>query len=102
MSLQQSIVAYVDADLEDLVPGFLAHCKDAIPGIENALARGDIRAVRALGHRLKGTGGGYGFDRITEIGAAIEELPESSSAAEVRPLLVELAHFVDTVEIVYV
>ncbi len=35
--------------------------------------RGDYATIRTLGHQMAGTGGGYGFDPITEIGGALEE-----------------------------
>ena len=67
------IIVYVDADIEDLVPGFLERRHLDIGLMLDALAIEDYETVRDLGHSIKGVGGFYGFDRITEIGQALEE-----------------------------
>jgi hypothetical protein len=38
-----------------------------------ALEKQDFETIRILGHTMKGTGGGYGFDTISEMGRALEE-----------------------------
>ncbi|MGZ8404531.1 MAG: Hpt domain-containing protein, partial [Nitrospira sp.] len=59
----------ISRDLEEIVPIFLDNRKRDIQTLRNALSKQDLRTVQTLGHRMKGDGGGFGFDRITEIGA---------------------------------
>ena len=59
--------------LADLVPGFLDGRRRDIDAIAAALERSDYDNVRILGHNMKGSGAGYGFNRITEIGTSLEQ-----------------------------
>lgn len=62
----------VSKELEDIMPLFLDTVSKNISSIHDALQSGDFETVRTLGHRMKGAGGGYGFDRVTELGREIE------------------------------
>jgi len=55
----------------------------------------------ALGGRLAGSGGGYGFDRISELGKQIETLSLAGDAAGVAARLAELKDYIENLEIVY-
>ena len=48
-----------------------------------------------------GIGGGYGFDRITEIGAAIEEAAKRKDSEEIKRQLSALKDYLDRVEVRY-
>ena len=52
-------------------PGiFLARKRRAeIPVYQQALTEGNFNAIRSLGHKMKGTGAGYGFPMLTELGS---------------------------------
>jgi HPt (histidine-containing phosphotransfer) domain-containing protein len=56
-----------------------------------ALEQSDFAAIRDLGHKLSGTGAGYGFPRISEIGAALEAAARSSDTSAIRMQLDALA-----------
>jgi len=98
----QKIVVQVDVDLEDLVPMFLNNRKREIPELQEALSRGDFEAIRVLGHSLKGVGGGYGFDAITDMGAVLETAAKSQDSPEIEQTLSQLATFLDCVEVEYI
>lgn len=68
----EPIYITVDRDLEDLIPGFLERRNADADKLRHALAEQDHETIRITGHSMKGTGGGYGFDGLSEIGAAIE------------------------------
>ncbi len=93
-------VVLVDPDLIDLIPGFLNNKRKDAVTIAEAAERGDCDALRAIGHKLKGEGGSYGLDRITELGAAIEGAALSRDLAAVRRHHGELVEYLDSVEIV--
>jgi len=94
-------VVEIDADLSDLVPGFLAHKREDARTIASAIERGDYATLSQLGHKMKGEGGSYGLDAITIIGAAIEEAALVKDATAAQRLAADLATFLDTVEVVY-
>jgi HPt (histidine-containing phosphotransfer) domain-containing protein len=94
------ILVTVDPDLADLIPGFLGNRRKDITAMQTALEQGDFETVRVLGHSMKGAGGGYGFDAITEIGAALELAAKSKNADAIRLRTADLAAYLDRVEVI--
>ena len=91
----------VDRDLEDLIPDFLQNRQEDITAIVTAADSKDYEAIRVIGHTLKGIGGGYGFDRITELGAAIEQAGKQQDPTKAYELTQELKQYLEVVEICY-
>ena len=82
--MTDKIVVNIDPDLEELIPGFLGNRANDVGAIRAHLDSGDYDAIRILGHSMKGAGGGYGFDRITELGAVIESAAAAGDADAIR------------------
>ncbi len=57
-------MGWVDPCLIDLIPGYLEKINSYLALIETALNRDDFATVYSLAHIIKGSGGGYGFDRL--------------------------------------
>lgn len=57
--------------------------------------------LQRLGHRLKGEGGGYGFDDISAIGARMEEAAKEADVPKISVEVEALAVYLDRVEVVY-
>ena len=91
----------VDPSLASLVPGFLANRRSDITTIVAALEQGDYESVRILGHNMKGSGAGYGFNRITQIGASLEQAAGRRAPAEIRARVAELASYLDSLHVQY-
>ncbi len=98
----EKIVVNVDSDIEDLIPGFLENRQQDVKSIYDALEKEDYETIRILGHSMKGAGGGYGFDEITDIGRSIEESAEGKNQEEIKKWVINLSNYLDRVEIVYV
>jgi HPt (histidine-containing phosphotransfer) domain-containing protein len=92
----------VSQEIEDIMPIFLDTVSQNIVSIRDALGRGDLETVRTLGHRMKGAGGGYGFDRVTELGREIEMAARAADAERCRVLNEELAETMSKTDIVFV
>ena len=90
----------VNAKFADLAPGFLQNRRQDVIAILDALDRGDFATVESLGHGMKGAGGSWGFQAITDIGAAVEQAAASADADASRKWVGELARYLDRVEIV--
>ena len=58
---------------EAAVGGYLEKRRGDVAKLREALAHGDYATIRTLGHQMAGTGGGYGFDPITDIGSLLED-----------------------------
>lgn len=98
---EEAILVYVDPDLEDLIPGFFQNRQNDVQRLSEALEQGDFETIRIIGHSMKGAGGGYGFDRVTELGAIIEEAAKAQDRTRIRDAVAELADYMSRVEIVY-
>jgi len=87
--------------LAALVPGFLDGRRRDIAAIAVALQRCDYDDIRVLGHNMKGSGAGYGFSRITEIGASLERAAVCREPERVRSASGELVRYLDGLHVVY-
>jgi PAS domain S-box-containing protein len=94
-------VVRVDADLAELVPGFLENRRTDLDAIASALARVDYENVRILGHNMRGSGAGYGFNRITELGASLEQAAVRCESEEIRARAAELSRYLDGLHVKY-
>ena len=59
-----ALTLHIDPGLEEIVPGFLENRRRDVQTLETALQQNDLNTIRVIGHRMKGDGGGYGFDVI--------------------------------------
>ncbi len=98
---KERIVVQVDPDLEKLVPRYLENRRKDILSIENALKAGEYETIRILGHSMKGSGGGYGFALIADLGALLEQAATTSNPAEITEVLARLSDYLQRVEVVY-
>lgn len=100
MSLDK-IIVNVDPDLEELIPGFLENRIKDIELLKNAAGKQDFAALKSVGHSLKGVGGGYGFAKITELGAGIEASAKVNDIDKINQLISDLADYLQRVEVKY-
>ncbi|MGH8056165.1 MAG: Hpt domain-containing protein, partial [Candidatus Entotheonellia bacterium] len=89
------IIVHVDAELQELIPGYLDNRLADIHAMQAALVQGDYESIRILGHSMKGSGGGYGFDAITEIGSALEQDAKGRNAEAIRTWVGQLATYLE-------
>jgi CheY-like chemotaxis protein/HPt (histidine-containing phosphotransfer) domain-containing protein len=80
------------------IPGYLQNCKQNVIAMRDALDRADFETVTVLGHNLRGSGGAFGFQAITDIGGALQQAAESVDIDASRKLVGELSSFLQSVE----
>jgi len=97
----KKIIIQVDSDLEDLIPGFLENRQLDIAAIFDALRQYDYDSIAKAGHTMKGVGGGYGFDAITDIGGSIEQAANQKDPEKIKYCLSELSNYLQRIEIVF-
>jgi len=61
-----------DPEMMDLVREFATEIQGFASEVERLLSTKDWPHLQMLAHTLKGAGGGYGFDRITEVAGSLE------------------------------
>lgn len=91
----------IDKDMEDIVPGYLETRRRELPELLALHASGDLESLRRAGHKLSGSGGGYGFDRLSELGKQIEIMSQSGDSAGIAARLAEIKDYIENLEIVY-
>jgi CheY-like chemotaxis protein/HPt (histidine-containing phosphotransfer) domain-containing protein len=94
------IVVRTKAKFAHLVPSYLDSCRHGVVEMRDALERVDFAALRTLGHDISGSGGAYGFQAITDIGASLQQAAESADSAVAGQWIAELADYLDRVETV--
>ena len=99
-SREDAIRVRANPKLADVIPGFLRNRRQDVVTLLDALDRGDYETVERLGHGMRGAGGSWGFDGITDIGAALEQAAGSADADASRKWVGELSRYLDRVEIV--
>ncbi len=95
------IIVTIDHDLEDLIPGFLENRRQDCQALLQMLGNGDYEGLRTLGHTLKGLGGGYGFDAMSDLGRALEVAAQQQDMAAIRLVVSQLEDYLQAIEIVY-
>ena len=95
------VIAHVDSDMEELIPGYLENRWADIRAVNAGLEQGNFETIRILGHDMKGTGAGYGFNPITDIGARLEQAAKDQNQEEIRTLVGGLTSYLERVEVVY-
>jgi len=91
----------VDPSLEDIVPGYLENRRKDVALLRKALDGCDFPAIRMTGHKIKGTGSGYGFPTLTELGAAIEDAALERNADVIAEKIAALEKYLGMIEVEY-
>jgi len=91
----------VDTDLQELIPGYLVNREKDLLMYQQALEKDDFDSIALLGHSMKGSGGGYGFNDLSQIGRAIEKAAKSRDKESVRKSIIDLTAYLKKLEIVY-
>ena len=93
------IMVTVDADLEDLIPGFLENRARELETLRAALRDGNFQSLQSIGHSMKGVGGGYGFDGITDIGRDLENTAKLQDLEGISALIEKYADYLERIEV---
>jgi HPt (histidine-containing phosphotransfer) domain-containing protein len=91
----------VDPGLQDLIPDYLENREKDLLVYQQALEKGDFDSIGVLGHSMKGSGGGYGFNDLSSIGRAIEKAAKNRDKESVRQSIIDLTDFLEKLEVVY-
>jgi HPt (histidine-containing phosphotransfer) domain-containing protein len=99
--MSEPIVVTVAKDLEDLVPTFMKNRGKELEVLRTALAGGDFAQLRQIGHRMKGVGNSYGFEKVSLLGQQIEDRAKKTDAAALATTIDEYTSYLERVQIVY-
>lgn len=97
----EKIIVKVDPDLAELIPGFLENRARDLVKLREALGQGDLPAIQSIGHSLKGVGGGYGFQRLSDLGAEMEKAAKAGDTAPLAGLVDGLGDYLGRIVVEY-
>lgn len=95
------VTVKIDSDLEELIPGYLENRHKDIQSIKDNLGSEDFESIRMLGHSMKGSGGGYGFEYVSEVGKCIEEAAKVSDVDSINTQIANLKDYLSRLEVVF-
>jgi HPt (histidine-containing phosphotransfer) domain-containing protein len=99
--MSDKVIVEVDEDLSDLIPDFMTHKREDVAAVLDAVTRRDYAKISSIAHRIKGEGGSYGFDAITETGRSLEHAVATRDDGAVATLARQLLNYLDRLEIVF-
>jgi HPt (histidine-containing phosphotransfer) domain-containing protein len=82
-----------DPEMRELVEMFVGNLQGRIQAIERAVAGNDAAELARIAHQLRGAGGGYGFEAISESAASLEQ--SAKAAASVGEVATELMDLIN-------
>jgi signal transduction histidine kinase/CheY-like chemotaxis protein len=93
------VVPNIEPWLKPVVGGYLQKRRGDVDKLREALVHGDYATIRTLGHQMAGTGGGYGFEPITEIGSVLEDSALAIDAGKIRATIEDLERYLNAVQV---
>ena len=100
MNKKEKIEIKVDPEIADLIPGFLNNREKDIKTMESCIEEENFEQIERLGHSMKGSGAGYGFNGISEIGSFIEIAGKEKDIEKIKKGIEDLKSYLSRVEIV--
>jgi HPt (histidine-containing phosphotransfer) domain-containing protein len=91
----------VAKDLEDLIPTYLENRRKELGALRDALASADFEKLRQLGHRMRGVGNSYGFERVTLIGKDIEDGARSQNRSALEAHIAAYGEYLSRLQVSY-
>ncbi|MFT2089986.1 ATP-binding protein [Paraglaciecola sp. 2405UD69-4] len=82
-------------EFEKLVDKYRMSFKQKSADINQAVAAQDWNAVKALMHKIKGSAGSYGFQKISDFAVLIEERIEQNELNEAQQYILEMGSYME-------
>lgn len=100
MTNEKIIITIDDEDVLELIPVYLRGRRDELDVLRDAVAQKDFETLLGLGHKMKGSGGGFGLDRISEIGGNLESSAKEQDLPAIEQEIADLLDYLERVEVV--
>ena len=75
---------------------YITHTSKELAKIQEDIDNIIIDSLRTFGHNIKGSGGMYGFEEVTNLGTKIEASAKVNDRNKIKLLLEELSDFLKT------
>jgi signal transduction histidine kinase/CheY-like chemotaxis protein/HPt (histidine-containing phosphotransfer) domain-containing protein len=91
----------VDAEIQPLVPAFMAEMRQLVEAIRAAIAANDYATIGSLAHQIVGVGGSYGFEELSVLARSLEGAAKEADQARVQALVSACANYLEKVEVAH-
>jgi len=88
-----------DPIVRELLPGYLSRRREELTTLEGALARRDFAKLRIIGHNLRGSGGAYGLEKVSEFGTSLETAAQAEDDDAIRDTIQQIRAFLKEIVI---
>lgn len=88
----------IPPELMELIPGYLNRRDEDIIALNSFLNNRDFKAIKMLGHKLKGNGSSFGFDGISEAGELLMKASDAENISEISRLTAELQFLIEKIK----
>ena len=93
----QPLKSSVDERLRAIIPGYLKARRNDVSNILSALEAGGYERIRSIGHKMRGSGAGYGFPELTAVGEQIELAAGRRDEQKIREQVEQLSKTLDSI-----
>jgi hypothetical protein len=98
--MTEKIIVKINPIVKDLAGKYLENRRKNIEDASGLIKSEDWKGLWAIGHKLRGVGQIYGFNKISEIGLKLEEAAEKKDQIKSEELCLELTEYLNNVEVV--
>jgi PAS domain S-box-containing protein len=89
----------IDIKFRDLIPEYLENCRRSVVTLRTALAQGDFETIASVAHQMKGSGGAFGFQALSDIGGVLEQAVEAADLDLSRKAVADFAEYLDGIRL---
>ncbi|MFQ6037404.1 MAG: response regulator [Candidatus Aminicenantales bacterium] len=89
----------LDESIRSLVPDYIRNRKKDLHRLREALETQDYDTIEDLGHKMKGSGRCYGFDRLSSLGHLLETHAREKAVDHIEKAITNLEKYLDTLRI---
>jgi CheY-like chemotaxis protein len=89
---------HLDKSIRPLVPGYLENRKEDIQRIKFALEKNNFNTIEDLGHKMKGSGKCYGFEKISMLGHRIEVFARQKNVGEIEESVDQMQDYLSNLQ----
>ena len=88
-------------DFAELIPRFLENRRSELGALREALAASHYGELQQIGHRMRGAGASYGFERVSAFGGRIEDGAAAADRDALATTIAEYAEHLERLQVVY-
>ena len=85
-----------DEEWAEMQEIYINHTSKELDKIKNQLNLASLDSIRTFGHNIKGSGGMYGFNEVTELGLLIETAAKEGDLDSIKSNLEVLEDFLQS------